>query len=70
VTPERWNRIQSLFTALADMPPADRPTHLREACNGDRQLCHDVEMLLEADRVARDGRFIRRLIDDALADGA
>jgi hypothetical protein len=39
-------------------------------CNGDQRLRQDVERLLEADRLARDGRFIWRLIDDALADGA
>jgi hypothetical protein len=70
VTPERWNRIQSLFLAMADVPPAERATRLREVCNGDRRLRQDVERLLEADHLARDGRFIWRLIDDALADGA
>ena len=65
MTPERWNRIQVVFAELADLPAAEQAERLARTCARDPELRHVVEDLLAADRVARDGRFIRRAIDDA-----
>jgi serine/threonine-protein kinase len=48
VSAERWQRIQTLFYAAADLPADERLRYLREQCNGDTDLYHHVEGLLDA----------------------
>jgi len=45
----RWERIQTLFHQAADLPPADRPSFLRSACDGDIDLEAEVLELLRED---------------------
>ena len=48
-TVDRWARIEALFHAAADVPPAARAAFLTEACGGDSAVRAEVESLLLAD---------------------
>ena len=44
----RWQRIESVFYAALDRPPAERPTFLDQACGDDAALRKEVQSLLDA----------------------
>jgi len=46
MTPERWEKIESLFQAAADLPESDRPAFLSRESGGDDDLIREVERLL------------------------
>ncbi|HLL77446.1 MAG TPA: protein kinase, partial [Pyrinomonadaceae bacterium] len=46
MTPEHWQRAESLARAALERPPAERPDFLAEGCAGDEELRHKVESLL------------------------
>jgi len=46
--PARWRRIDEIFDAALDTPPAERAAFLAQACGGDHELRAHVEALLEA----------------------
>lgn len=48
MTPERWQRIEALFHAAAELDTGERVALLDEACAGDRTLREEVESLLAA----------------------
>jgi eukaryotic-like serine/threonine-protein kinase len=50
------DRLESLFTAALQKPPADRPAYLDQACAGDPGLRQQVEALLRAQGAA--GSFL------------
>jgi serine/threonine-protein kinase len=56
----RWRRVQELFEAAADLPPAEQATHLERACGGDEGLRCEVAALLRSDAAA--GTFIESAI--------
>ncbi len=60
----RWQRIQNLFHAAADLPQSQRQSFLSSACGDDTGLASEVIALLEQDS-SRDS-----LLDRALADVA
>ena len=43
---DRWERVQELFLAAAELAGADRATMLGAACAGDDELRREVETLL------------------------
>jgi eukaryotic-like serine/threonine-protein kinase len=45
----RWEKVEELFAAAAELPPGERSPFLAEACAGDGPLCAEVEALLAAD---------------------
>jgi serine/threonine protein kinase len=49
MTPARHERIQQIFEAVVDLPPAERPTRLAELCADDESLLHTLEKLIAAD---------------------
>lgn len=49
--PSLWKRAEVLFAACVDMPAADRPAFLDEACEGDSALRALVDDLLAGDRI-------------------
>lgn len=49
MTPERHARIQQIFEAAVDLPPAERDSCLRRFCGDDAALLRAVENLLQAD---------------------
>lgn len=49
MTAERWQQIQSILDAAADVPAAERGTFLERSCGDDRELRREVEELLELD---------------------
>jgi len=51
-----WKRIEELYHASLELPPADRPRFLTEACAGNEALRSEVESLLSYDE--RAGNFI------------
>src|SRR5262245_45542907 len=50
--PDRWQKIDELFGAALERPPADRAAFLDEACGDDRELCREVEKMLKIDEQA------------------
>jgi tetratricopeptide (TPR) repeat protein/predicted Ser/Thr protein kinase len=52
----RWDRIQAVFHAAADLPAAAQAAFLRERCGGDRELLESVTAMLEED--ARSGSLL------------
>jgi serine/threonine protein kinase len=44
--PDRWHRLEAIFQAAADLPPADRAAYLDAECGNDLDLRKDVESLL------------------------
>jgi TolA-binding protein len=44
--PDRWHRLEAIFQAAADLPPADRAAFLKAECGDDVELRQDVESLL------------------------
>jgi eukaryotic-like serine/threonine-protein kinase len=45
----RWQRIEEVFAAAADLPEAERAAFLDQACAGDQDLRRQVESLLSHD---------------------
>jgi len=45
----RWERVQVLFEAAADLPPEEGERYLQEACGNDDALLEEVRALLYAD---------------------
>jgi hypothetical protein len=41
----RWDRIQDLYHAALERPASARAAFLREACEGDSALLHEVQSL-------------------------
>jgi tetratricopeptide (TPR) repeat protein len=48
--PDNWEEVQEIFFAAADLPSADQPRFLEDACRGNPNLRRDVDSLLAADR--------------------
>src|SRR5258708_319653 len=56
MTPQRWQRINDLFTQALGQPAGDRTAFLDRACAAEPSLRGEVERLLEQDEeAARDG---------------
>jgi serine/threonine protein kinase/tetratricopeptide (TPR) repeat protein len=51
---ERWQRIQSLFEEVADVPHAERRERLARSCGDDPELRRSVESLLASDEKTAD----------------
>ncbi|HEX8723649.1 MAG TPA: hypothetical protein VF736_23740, partial [Pyrinomonadaceae bacterium] len=47
MTPERWRQIEELFQTAVDLPPAERPRYVAQACGGDEALRRQVWALVE-----------------------
>ena len=74
LTPERWQRVESLFDGALDRDPADREAWLVAQCAGDPELLDEVRELLAASEDAGE-RFERpaaveaaHLVVDGLRD--
>jgi serine/threonine protein kinase/tetratricopeptide (TPR) repeat protein len=50
----RWQRIQSVFEAVVDAPPAERAARLAQHCGNDNELRTSVESLLASDQKPED----------------
>jgi serine/threonine-protein kinase len=46
MNPERWHRIEELFSTVADRPPDERGAYLRQECGDDEELRREVLELL------------------------
>jgi serine/threonine protein kinase/Tol biopolymer transport system component len=64
MTPERWQRIKSVFEAVETAAPAERSALLENLCAGDADLRRRVEQLLDA---PEDGGLLRDLVEEAAA---
>jgi hypothetical protein len=49
MTPDRWERMQSLFFAVCDLDPAARAVRLADACQDDPLMKSEVEELVRAE---------------------
>src|SRR5215475_8921744 len=49
MNPERWQRIEELFGAVVDRPPAEREDYLTRACGADAELRREALELLAHD---------------------
>lgn len=56
MTPETWEKIGEIFSAAAELDPAERRAFLDEACGPDQVIREEVESLLAANSLA--GNFI------------
>jgi serine/threonine protein kinase/tetratricopeptide (TPR) repeat protein/TolB-like protein len=54
MTPDRWQRIKSVFQMAAELDPDQRAAYLDQACAGDSALRHEVESLLSASDQSED----------------
>ncbi|HEV8366470.1 MAG TPA: protein kinase [Pyrinomonadaceae bacterium] len=65
MTPERWQKIETVLQGALDLPPSERRTFLAEACAGDAELNREISSLAEAHD--RSGDFIEApaLVSDA-----
>jgi serine/threonine protein kinase len=48
MTPERWNRIESVLQTALDLSPAERDAYLANECKGDAALSAEVSSLIAA----------------------
>ncbi|MCA9288446.1 MAG: hypothetical protein KDA05_07670, partial [Phycisphaerales bacterium] len=55
MTPERHQRVKSLFAAACELPAAERSAFLNQQCAGDEDLRREVEALLGFDSDPADG---------------
>jgi serine/threonine protein kinase len=46
---DKWDQVQQVFLAVADLPPSEQTAVLDEMCEGDPVLRSEVESLLRAD---------------------
>jgi predicted ATPase/serine/threonine protein kinase len=53
MTPERWQRVETLFQAASARDPGERAAFLEAACGGDAEIRREVEELLAAHQNAR-----------------
>ena len=66
MTPSDYRRAGELFEQLRELPDSERASALDAACGGNAGLREQVWRLLEADRDADAGSFLkRRAIEDA-----
>jgi len=65
VTPERWERVGSLYAAASELPTERRADFLRDACGDDHALRDEVASLLASGEAA--GAFLN---SGAIADAA
>jgi serine/threonine protein kinase/tetratricopeptide (TPR) repeat protein len=70
--PDRWQRVQEVFAATAELPPAERDAFLSVQAGDDTDLRREVESLLAAD--AESEEFLEQpalpgRISQILADG-
>ncbi|GMU84447.1 MAG: hypothetical protein AMXMBFR47_43160 [Planctomycetota bacterium] len=56
MTPDRWQRVNTVFHRAVALPPDSRRAFLRESCGDDAELMREVESLLEYE--ARDSDFL------------
>src|SRR5262245_17796423 len=49
MTPERWQQIEQVFHQALSLPPNQRPAFLDQACGGDAEMRHEVELMIEAE---------------------
>ena len=50
----RWQKIQSLFEEVVDVPQPERASRLADSCGADMELRHSVESLLASDERTAD----------------
>ena len=50
----RWQRIQSVFEEVIDIPPQERAGRLANSCGSDSELKRSVESLLASDERTAD----------------
>ncbi|HZS47275.1 MAG TPA: protein kinase [Blastocatellia bacterium] len=46
MTPERYHRLGEIFNKALELPPGERVSYLKRACDGDADLLREVEALL------------------------
>lgn len=63
----RWQRIEELFFAALDLPPADRAAFLTREAAGDADLRKQVEAMIEADESAGSNNIDELVAEAALA---
>lgn len=61
--PDRWERVQSLFLSLTDLPDGERVALLDKECGGDDELRAEVESLLASD--SERGRISAAIANEA-----
>jgi hypothetical protein len=60
--PDDWDRVQSAFFAVVDLPPGEQALQLNRTCGDDNEFRAKVESLLAADHESEE------VISAAIAD--
>ncbi|PYS69394.1 MAG: hypothetical protein DMF69_17120, partial [Acidobacteria bacterium] len=48
MTPEQWQKIESILQEALDLPPQERRAYVSEACGEDTELMSEVDSLTDA----------------------
>ena len=67
---QHWNKIESLFHRMVDLPTSKRAAQLQEECGDDDKLRQRVEQLFEDDAVASEFMDEREFLPQQRLDGA
>ena len=51
---ERWRQVEQLYHAALKIEVAQRAAFVKEACQGDAELCEEVQSLLSYEKSAAD----------------
>src|SRR5262245_29690090 len=70
MTPERRERVWTLFDKAAELPPGERGAFLDAACGGDAGLRADVESLLAHDSALADEAEMEAFLSSPLVRSA
>ncbi len=66
MNPERWSRVQKIFSEAVECPTAERSALLASACGGDEELRREVEEMLAFDAGSEDR--LRQAIGGAVTE--
>ena len=66
MTPELWQRVETVFAQALEVPTAQRSAWLHQQCAGDQTLLHEVEGLLASDSAARG--FVENQVAQSVVD--
>src|SRR5437762_14388157 len=68
MTPERWQRVKSLFDGIVERAPEERDAFLSMTCGSDEELRREVIALLNSDATIGNSLFERPLLNAVQED--
>ena len=62
MTPERWDQISEIFSAILELHPSEREAYLDKTCADDTELRNEVEGLLARNEQASREKFLEERV--------